>query len=324
VAQNSSMVRVESGDGSGHATVRARLAAMRAAGRPFTEQDEIVPSARTPGMVNVYYRTYATKDDVVGVACVSPGLQRAFMEVLGLVDGAPRGAGRAGLERHYAGLAERCEKVLASRTAAEWKPIFDKRGVPGAAVRFSAELFDDEQARANGFFHDLPHPTLGPVRVLAPPVKLDGGGFLPGAPTPAFASQTRAILGELGMLVVGELGHQVFRRAPAHGRGGSREASVHAAVVPGEPHTDQLEELGLDAGAAAVDVADEAPRGVEQAGPARHRQEQVVVLIGVPVPALQQSSGFVAQVFATRLRQEPALVGHGRPPCSIGVGCVSG
>ena len=198
VAQNNSMVRVESVDGAEHAKVRARLAAMRAAGRPFTEQDEIVPSARTPGMVNVYYRTYATKDDVVGVACVSPGLQRAFMEVLGLVDDAPRGADRAALERHYTGLAERCEKVLASRTAAEWKPIFDKRGVPGAAVRFSAELFDDEQARANGFFHDLPHPALGPVRVLAPPVKLDGGGFQPGAPTPAFASQTRAILGELG------------------------------------------------------------------------------------------------------------------------------
>src|SRR2546425_7025489 len=59
------------------------------------------------------------------------------------------------------------------------------------------------------------------------------------------------------MLVVGELGHQVFRRAPAHGRGGSCEASVHAAVVPGELDADQLEQLGLDAGAATVDVADE-------------------------------------------------------------------
>jgi len=51
VAQNNSMVRVESVDGPEHATVRARLAVMRAAGRPFAEQDEIVPSARTPGMV---------------------------------------------------------------------------------------------------------------------------------------------------------------------------------------------------------------------------------------------------------------------------------
>ena len=198
VAQNNSMVRVESVDGPDHATVRARVRELRAAGRSFEEQAAVVTSARTPAMLQVYYRTYATKDDVVGIACVSPGLQRTFMDVLGLKDDAPRNGDRAELERYYADLGRRCEKVLASRTAAEWKPLFDARGVPGAAVRFSTELFDDEQARANGFFHDLPHPVLGSVRVLAPPVKLDGDGFQPGAPTPPFASQTRAILGELG------------------------------------------------------------------------------------------------------------------------------
>jgi crotonobetainyl-CoA:carnitine CoA-transferase CaiB-like acyl-CoA transferase len=198
VAQNNSMVRVESVDGPVHAAVRARLGEMRAAGRAFEEQAAAVVSARTPAMLEVYYRTYATKDDVVGIACVSPGLQRTFMEVLGLKDEPPTSADRAALERYYADLGGRCEAVMASRTAAEWKPIFDARGIPGAAVRFSTELFDDEQGRANGFFHDLPHPVLGPVRVLAPPVKMDGNGFQPGAPTPAFASQTRAILGELG------------------------------------------------------------------------------------------------------------------------------
>jgi len=198
VAQNNSMVRVESVDGAVHAAVCARLGEMRAAGRSFEEQEAVVVSARTPAMLEVYYRTYATKDDVVGVACVSPGLQRSFMEVLGLKDEAPRGADRATVERYYADLGGRCEAVMASRPAAEWKPIFDARGVPGAAVRFSTELFDDEQARANGFFHDLPHSVLGPVRVLAPPVTMDGNGFQPGAPPPAFGSATRAILGELG------------------------------------------------------------------------------------------------------------------------------
>jgi len=198
VAQNNSFVRVESVDGPVHAKVRAQLAEMRKAGRSFEEQEEIVVSARPPAMLEVYYRTYATKDDVVGIACVSPGLQRTFMEMLGLKDEGPRGADRAASERYYADLGARCKAVMASRTAAEWKPIFDRYGVPGAPVRFSTELFDDEQARANGFFHDLPHPALGPVRVLAPPVKLDGDGFQPGAPTPAFASQTRTILGELG------------------------------------------------------------------------------------------------------------------------------
>jgi crotonobetainyl-CoA:carnitine CoA-transferase CaiB-like acyl-CoA transferase len=198
VAQNNSMVRVESIDGPVHADVRGQLAQMRRAGRSFDEQEATVVSARTPSMLEVYYRTYATKDDVVGVACVSPGLQRTFMDVLGLKDEGPKKGDRATLQRYYAELGARCETVMASRTAAEWKRIFDARGVPGAAVRFSVELFDDEQALANGFVHDLPHPVLGPVRVLAPPITMDGDGFQPGAPTAAFASQTRAILGELG------------------------------------------------------------------------------------------------------------------------------
>jgi crotonobetainyl-CoA:carnitine CoA-transferase CaiB-like acyl-CoA transferase len=198
VAQNNSMVRVESIDGAVHADVRGQLAHMRRAGRSFEEQDATVASARTPSMLEVYYRTYATKDDVVGVACVSPGLQRAFMDVLGLKDEGPKTGDRATLQRYYAELGARCEAVMASRAAREWKAVFDARGVPGAAVRFSVELFDDEQARANGFFHDLPHPALGPVRVLAPPVKMDGDGFQPGTPPPAFGSATRAILGELG------------------------------------------------------------------------------------------------------------------------------
>jgi crotonobetainyl-CoA:carnitine CoA-transferase CaiB-like acyl-CoA transferase len=198
VAQNNSMVRVESIDGPVHADVRGQLTEMRRAGRSFEEQEATVVSARTPSMLEVYYRTYATNDDVVGVACVSPGLQRTFMDVLGLKDDGPKSGDRATLQRYYAELGARCEAVMASRTAAEWKAVFDARGVPGAAVRFSVELFDDEQARANGFVHDLPHPVLGPVRVLAPPVRLDGDGFQPGAPTPAFGSATRGVLGELG------------------------------------------------------------------------------------------------------------------------------
>ena len=51
---------------------------------------------------------------------------------------------------------------------------------------------------ANGLFHDLPHPTVGPVRVLAPPLRLDREGFRPAAATEPFGSETRSILEGLG------------------------------------------------------------------------------------------------------------------------------
>ena len=65
-------------------------------------------------------------------------------------------------------------------------------------MKFPVELADDPQVTANGFVRDVEHPTVGPVRVLSPPVRLDGGGFVPAPATAAFASETRAILGELG------------------------------------------------------------------------------------------------------------------------------
>ena len=195
--QNNSLVRVAAADSAPQAAALAGLADMRAAGRSFQEQARTMPTTRTPGMTNIYYRTYVTKDTAVAVACVSPGLQRTFIDAIGLSDAAHTGK-VADPHAHYRALRERAEASLATRTSAEWKTIFDARGIPGAAVRFAVEMLDDEQARANGLFHDLAHPALGTVRVLAPPLAMDGEGFQPAAATAAFGSEARAILGELG------------------------------------------------------------------------------------------------------------------------------
>ena len=182
-----------------NAGVLEQLARLRAAGASYEEQAEVIPHTRTPGMVAIYYRTYRVKDATIGLACVSPGIQRTLRKAVGLEDDAhTRKMTREEQARHYEDFRLTMESVMASRTAAEWKAIFDRAGVPNAHVRFNVEMFEDPQALANGFFHDLPHPTVGPVRVLAPPVRLDGDGFQPAPPTPAFASETRAILRELG------------------------------------------------------------------------------------------------------------------------------
>jgi crotonobetainyl-CoA:carnitine CoA-transferase CaiB-like acyl-CoA transferase len=198
--QNNSFVRVEAADAAAHAAGLARLAELRAAGRPHAEQAAAMPTTRTPGMTGVYYRTYVTRDAAIAVACVSPGLQRTFIQAIGLEDahhGRPIRE-RAALATHYADLGARAEAALASRTTAEWKEIFDARGIPAAGVRFALELLDDAQPLANGFLHDLVHPGLGPVRVLAPPARLDGPGFVPATATAAFGSETRALLEWLG------------------------------------------------------------------------------------------------------------------------------
>jgi crotonobetainyl-CoA:carnitine CoA-transferase CaiB-like acyl-CoA transferase len=147
-------------------------------------------------MTAVYYRTFATRDAAIALACVSPGLQRALMRAVGLTDEVqekPLGD-HAAETRHYAALQTRMETLMASRTTAEWKTIFDAHGIPAAGVKIPLELLDDPQALANGMLHDLEHPALGPVRVVSTPVRLDGDGFEPAAPARPFGSETREIL----------------------------------------------------------------------------------------------------------------------------------
>ncbi len=199
VLENNLILRVENVDGPIHTAVHERLAEMRAAGAPYVEQAAVQPQVRVSSMSSVYYRSYATKDAAIAVACVSPGLQRTFIRAIGLVDDAHHEPmDRDHQARHYAGLQHRAEATLATKTTAEWKAIFDQHGVPAAGVKFPIEMLDDPQLLANGMVHDLPHPALGPVRMLANPINLDGDGFQPGHPTAAYGSEAVAIFQEIG------------------------------------------------------------------------------------------------------------------------------
>ncbi|MBI2216599.1 MAG: CoA transferase [Candidatus Rokubacteria bacterium] len=195
VLQNNLMVRVESVDGPTHAAFREWLAGARRAGVPYAEQIERMPRSRPTGMVAVYYRTYATKDSAVAVACGSPSLRRRFIAAVGLDDPALDGrVPEAELDAHYTRLGAEVEAVMGSRTADEWHSILGARGVPAGSVALPIEMLDAEQPAANDMFHRFEHPALGPVTVLGAPVAQGDAGFAPGPPTAPFGSEVRAIL----------------------------------------------------------------------------------------------------------------------------------
>ena len=200
VLQNNVMLRVHRVDGPVHERTLARLADLRAAGAPFGEQAALTGAVRPPNTANVYYRSYATKDAAIAIACVGPGMQRALMRAVGLTDDAHDGRPPAkdAEAAYYLDLGQRVEIEMRERTTVEWRKIFDAAGIPAGEVRLPVEMLDDPQVLANGMLHDLEHPALGPIRVVSSPVKLDGDGFRPAPPTPPFGSETRAILRELG------------------------------------------------------------------------------------------------------------------------------
>jgi formyl-CoA transferase len=201
VLQNNLMVRVDAVDGPAHAAFRAWLAEARRDGVPYAEQAERMPRSRPPGMLAVYYRTYATKDSALAVACGSPGLRRRFIAAVGLDD--PALAGPVDdPDAHYARLRREVEAIVVARTTAEWRAILEARGVPASGVALPVEIIDDPQPAANGMFHRYEHPALGPVTVLGAPLDQGDGGFAAGPPTPPFGSEVRAILAGAGFAAV--------------------------------------------------------------------------------------------------------------------------
>jgi crotonobetainyl-CoA:carnitine CoA-transferase CaiB-like acyl-CoA transferase len=200
VLQNNLMIRVDSADGPAHERFVGWLEAARRDGVPYAEQAEQMPRSRPTGMLAVYYRTYATRDSAIAVACGSPGLRRRFIEAVGLADPALDGAitDAGSLEGHYAGLKARVEAIIGARTTAEWQAVLDARGVPAGAVALPVEMLDAAQPAANDMIHRYQHPVLGPVTVLGSPVAQGMGGFAPAPPTPAFGSEVGEILAWAG------------------------------------------------------------------------------------------------------------------------------
>ena len=81
-------------------------------------------------------------------------------------------------------------------------------------------------------FHDLDHPSLGPVRVLAPPLALDSDGFQPAPATAAFGSEARAILGELGFAAE-ETEAFIASGVTPHGTGALKSPGPQRTIVSG-------------------------------------------------------------------------------------------
>lgn len=194
---NSQMLRIDSVDGKAHEAAILELTEKRATGASYDELRASTLGTRATSMRTVYFRTYATGDGWLAVACGSPSLRRRFAEAVGF-DDPHHGADFDGDKEHYEQLEQVVEELCAARTTAEWETILVSAGVPVSDVKFPIELLDDPQIEANGILADIEHPELGRIRAMAPPLSLDADGFQVVGTTPRFASETRSILHGLG------------------------------------------------------------------------------------------------------------------------------
>jgi len=194
--------RYEAYDREPMAAFAEKLAHLRQAGAGFEQQKRAMReefAVDPPG--NIYFRHYRTSDGFLSVGCLTPVLNQKLRDVLGVEDPRRAEGFEAGTPTARAALDEfmaEAERIVATRTTADWLATLRAVGVPCANVNFPHEIFDDPQARANGYIEDLVHPVHGAYQTVSSPLKMDATPLRHHGPSPALGAHTDAVLREIG------------------------------------------------------------------------------------------------------------------------------
>jgi len=125
-----------------------------------------------------------------------PDLVRAVDRPEWLTD--PRFDSMRARRENVGALIDLLDEIFATRSLAEWMPIFDAAGLWWAPVQSANEVIDDPQAAAAGAWVDVPVAEGGTARMVATPVDFSDTSWAPAGGSPECGQHTEEILLELG------------------------------------------------------------------------------------------------------------------------------
>jgi len=105
---------------------------------------------------------------------------------------------RSGRQAHSAELVRILDEVFATATLKEWGERLDRHGAIWAPVQSLSEAVQDPQARANGYFTAIDHPSLGRMETLQAPFRFSVSEVTVRGPAPELGQHTEEVLLELG------------------------------------------------------------------------------------------------------------------------------
>lgn len=124
----------------------------------------------------VPFQGFPTRDGWLMIACAKEKFWLGLTEVIDRPDlaGDERFASFAAREQHRELLTGELEAVFVTRTTAEWIDVLRPAGIPAAPVNDVPAALADPQVVARNGIRDVHHPSLGTVRHIASPLRLDG------------------------------------------------------------------------------------------------------------------------------------------------------
>ena len=151
--------------------------------------------------MNPYYRCFEAADGFVAVACLNLVQRRALLDLFELTDSTIEAPDVVPDDR--AVLAAKVEltgaiaNAFSARSTAEWLERLGSAGVPCGLVQQREGIHSDPQVVAEQLIGEIDQPGLGPVRLLAPFVRV-GSEVHAASAAPELGADTEVVLTELG------------------------------------------------------------------------------------------------------------------------------
>ncbi|MCP5057834.1 MAG: CoA transferase [bacterium] len=101
--------------------------------------------------------------------------------------------------RNSEALATILRETFLSRSLAEWEKELSGHAIIWSPVRSLAEAVQDPQARANGVFAEVEHPTAGRFETIAPPIGFSDHAMPGDRPAPELGADGADVLREAGL-----------------------------------------------------------------------------------------------------------------------------
>lgn len=164
------------------------LVAGKEAKRWGTAHESIIP-----------YQVFQAKDRPIAIAVANQKLWECFCRATGRTDWLedPRFATNPDRVEHREDLLPQVRETIRSKTCDEWMEILVAAAVPCGPVNDMAHLFADEQVRHRRMVEEVPHPTIGSIKLAGIPIKYSA---TPGAVRrhpPLLGEHTDEILAEV-------------------------------------------------------------------------------------------------------------------------------
>jgi len=145
------------------------------------------------------YQVFDTKDRPIAIAVANQKLWVSFCRVAGKEEwiADPRFEDNPKRVEHRTVLLPLVEELMRSKTCGEWLELLVGAAIPAGPVNDMESLFSDPQVLHRGMVAELPHPTIGTLRLTGIPLKCSETPGTIRRPPPLLGEHTEEVLAEV-------------------------------------------------------------------------------------------------------------------------------